>query len=42
MPNKAWMLHFLSTYASDDEIFKKSYVAPPIKEKKLDEKVIPI
>lgn len=34
MPNKSWIVDMLSTFKKDDEIFAKSYVAPPIKKKK--------
>lgn len=42
MPNKGWMLVMLSTLNDQDQIFKKSYVAPSIKEKMNEEKTIPI
>lgn len=32
----------LSTFKADDEIFKKDYIAPPIKEKKSEEDTIKI
>lgn len=32
----------LSIYSSDDEIFAKGYVAPPVKKKKEEEKTISI
>ena len=38
-PDKAWLIKFLSTYSEKDEIFAKSYVAPPIRKKKEEEKV---
>lgn len=36
LPDKAWLLTFISTYRPDDEIFKKEYL-PPVKETKLSE-----
>ena len=42
VPNKEWALRMLSTFKNDDEIFKKDYIAPPIKEKKDEEDVISI
>ncbi len=38
-PDKAWLIYFLSTYDANDQIFHKSYVAPPIRKKKEEEKV---
>ena len=32
-PNKQWLIQMLSTFTSDDEIFNKGYVAPPVKKK---------
>jgi len=39
MPDKAWLLRFLSTFSEKDHMFFKGYVAPPIKKKKKEEKV---
>ena len=36
LPDKGWLLTFISTYRPDDEIFKKEYL-PPVKETKLSE-----
>ncbi len=36
VPDKRWLLDFVSTFKPDDEIFKKSYIPPP-KETKLSE-----
>ena len=36
LPDKGWLLAFISTYKPDDEIFKKEYL-PPVKETKLSE-----
>lgn len=42
LPNKEWVLRMLSTYKADDEIFKKNYVALPVKEKKSEENTIKV
>jgi hypothetical protein len=31
MPNKEWIVTVLATLSPDDEIFKKDYVAPPVR-----------
>jgi hypothetical protein len=36
IPDKRWLLDFVSTFKPDDEIFKKNYI-PPAKETKLSE-----
>lgn len=36
IPDKRWLLDFVSTFKPDDEIFNKGYV-PPAKETKLSE-----
>ena len=36
VPDKRWLLDFVSTYKPDDEIFRKNYIPPP-KETKLSE-----
>lgn len=36
MPDKKWLMDFISTLAPHDEIFKKNYL-PPVKETKLSE-----
>jgi hypothetical protein len=36
VPDKRWLLDFVSTFKADDEIFKKNYI-PPAKETKLSE-----
>jgi hypothetical protein len=41
-PDKSWILMLLSTYCDKNEIFNKSYVAPPIKNKKKEEKTIKV
>ena len=33
MPDKEWMVDVLATLDPDDEIFKKSYVAPPVRKR---------
>lgn len=42
VPNKEWVLRMLSTYKGDDEIFKKGYIAPQVKEMKREERTIKI
>jgi len=36
MPNKEWMVSVLSTLNPDDEIFRKDYVAPPVRKRLRD------
>ena len=36
VPDKRWLLDFVSTFKPDDEIFRKNYI-PPAKETKLSE-----
>ena len=36
IPDKRWLLDFVSTFKPDDEIFKKNYL-PPVRETKLSE-----
>jgi len=33
IPDKNWLVTFISTYAPNDEIFEKSYMPPAIKPK---------
>jgi len=36
LPNKEWMVSVVSTLNPDDEIFKKDYVAPPVRKRLRD------
>ena len=36
MPNKEWMISVISTLNPEDEIFKKDYVAPPVRKRLRD------
>ena len=36
MPDKDWMVNILSTLNPDDEIFRKDYVAPPVRKRAKD------
>lgn len=36
MPNKDWMVAVIATLNSEDEIFKKDYVAPPTRKRMRD------
>ena len=36
MPNKEWIVTVLATLSPDDEIFKKDYVAPPVRRRQKD------
>ena len=36
MPDKDWMVNVLATLDPDDEIFKKDYVAPPVRKRLRD------
>ena len=36
MPDKQWLVQVLATLSPEDEIFKKDYVAPPIRKRLRD------
>jgi len=36
LPNKEWLVSVLATLSPDDEIFRKDYVAPPIRRRQRD------
>ncbi len=36
MPDKEWMVSVLATLKPDDEIFRKDYVAPPVRKRQKD------
>ena len=36
LPNKEWMVSVISTLSPEDEIFKKDYVAPPVRKRLRD------